>query len=244
MAAGGDDDNGSRRGHGTNGEQLADDAALVARIASAGFAGEEYEAFRRRLAEIGFVVLLGQLVTGEIFRACATVRRPLFPRAAELHRLAVSAEDRTALAADTAMLGLDLFLRVGVEGGKWIPAGGATLVTYYVGACVRCFPQVFRTWRRDRERDEACRGYGTDASSEPALHARHATGLGPVTFVELVEELAAMPPAVRYAAVQMMFHNRTHAEIAKDLGISAAALGERLRRYRTTRCTAPRKEAR
>jgi DNA-directed RNA polymerase specialized sigma24 family protein len=243
MAAGGmGEESGSCREHGTGPPcRICADAALVDRLAAARFSGHEYEVLRRRLAELGFVVLLGQIRTGEIFRACHRARRPVFPRGDELHRLASSPDDRAALATDAAMGGLDLFCREGLVQGGWRRDGGAALDTYFLGACVLTFPQVFRTWRRDRDRELDCRSYGSDPATEPALLARPAVGLGPVAFVELVEELAAMPPVVRYAAVHIIVLGRSHAEIAADLGITAAALGERLRRYRLTR-RHPRRE--
>src|SRR5262249_55469624 len=51
--------------------QLAADAALLRRLAEAGFAGPEYQLFERELAAYGIAVCEAWLVTGLMFRRCA-----------------------------------------------------------------------------------------------------------------------------------------------------------------------------
>jgi hypothetical protein len=233
MAAGGERDHtGSRDGGRTDWEQCAADARLVARFVESGFAGAEYEAFRKRLAAYGFTVLMGLIASGEIFAACALQKRPLYPRDLELQRLAVSADDRMAVAADAAMLGLALFCRTGIEGGRWSVHGGATLNTYFVNACILSFPQAFRAWRRELDHDRDCHGYGVDPTTAPGLANAAARGWTPERFVEFVEQLMELPTRERHVVVEMVLRGRTHAEIAEEMCTTPAAIAELMRRYR------------
>ena len=57
-------------------------------------------------------------------------------------------QDYQDLAVDAAVEGAVLFRRAALVGGGWSPDRGASLLTYYIGACIQVFPTVYRRWFR------------------------------------------------------------------------------------------------
>lgn len=124
-----------------------DDAVLVEQLRQDGFSGPGFHLFIQQLIETGYAVLRSWIIDGSIEQKCAKAGYPV----GTLHH---SARDQYSsdLAADTAIAAAELFTKVGLRQGRWSPDRGASLMTYYIGACIRSFPTVYRSWYRRRTR--------------------------------------------------------------------------------------------
>ncbi|MFE1391139.1 hypothetical protein ACFW5M_34020 [Streptomyces albogriseolus] len=107
------------------------DARLVDILRADNFMGPRYEKTTSRLMEYGWLAINKWTGSGEIFTHARQVGRPI-----PFHMTAPDwdADDRSEVATETVVAGLDLFLEHGLIRGKWNPSGGASLSTYFVGA--------------------------------------------------------------------------------------------------------------
>ncbi|MFF3446791.1 sigma-70 family RNA polymerase sigma factor [Streptomyces sp. NPDC002667] len=131
-------------------EQLAADARLVEALREKGFAGPHYERVADKLRRYGWPVIMSWSISGEIFHQCRLIGRPINAR------LIVPSWDRQDcidVANETIAAGLALFRSKALVEQRWRPHLGASLTTYFIGACLRAFPPAYTAWSRVR-RDE------------------------------------------------------------------------------------------
>jgi DNA-directed RNA polymerase specialized sigma24 family protein len=143
-------------------ERRAADKELRDELASAEFTGPKYQMFQEELARYGMSVLSSWMYTGYIFQFTAARGFRLYPTEVELEDLHRQQEIRDELAGMTVAMALPRFRDRALAGGGWRPEGGASLATYFMGACVYVFPNEFRKrrvqqekWRRQDSRDSA-----------------------------------------------------------------------------------------
>jgi hypothetical protein len=74
-------------------------------------------------------------------------RRALNPTDAEREILEGQFEERFDLALENVAEALRFFRNRVLHAGRWSFDGGATVTTFFVGACLPAFPNVFRRWR-------------------------------------------------------------------------------------------------
>jgi hypothetical protein len=119
----------------------AADEALVEGLARTHFTGPVYEKFADRLVRAGYKASLRWIRQGAMHDKCRDRGRPIgaFPAG-------VDAKNCDDLAQRTAEEGEKLFRDVALRGNLWINVGGASLLTYYFGACVHAYPNVYRRW--------------------------------------------------------------------------------------------------
>ena len=129
-------------------ERLAADIELVDRLMWAGYEGAEWEQFRTELARYGIVVVTSWIRSGRIFSECA--RRGF----SGLRRRPGLAEDALELAGETNASALSYFRTKVLVPRVWNPTRGASISTFFVGACVLHFPNVYRRWLREAGRDQ------------------------------------------------------------------------------------------
>ncbi len=118
----------------------------------AGLTGPEYEIFAGELAAYGYPVILAWLRRGMIWKHCADRGRPLRPTDADRETLANEFEERLELAFETVAEALKFFRDRVLRTGRWSYEGGATLTTFFMGACLLVFPNVFRRWQAAERR--------------------------------------------------------------------------------------------
>jgi DNA-directed RNA polymerase specialized sigma24 family protein len=148
------------------------DQTLLQVLASDSFAGLRYDRFVSELAAYGISVLRGWMHSGYMFKLTAARGRNLHPTEWELERLARDSDVREELATMTVALALPGFRTRALIGGGWRVDGGASVPTYFMGACVHGFPNEFRKWSNYEQRhDHAARQEGTlyPPVTEPAL---------------------------------------------------------------------------
>lgn len=128
-------------------DRRAADKELRDQLASAKFTGPKYQAFQEDLARYGISVLRAWMHTGYIFKLTAGRGFALHPTLAELESLHRDSDTREELATMTVAVALPRFRDRALAAGGWRPEGGASLTTYFVGACLYVFPNEFRKHR-------------------------------------------------------------------------------------------------
>ncbi|MGW6890387.1 hypothetical protein ACWGKK_36535 [Streptomyces chartreusis] len=128
------------------------DERLLAMLAQDGFTGPRYDRFVEELVRYGISVLRAWMHSGYIFKLVAERGYGLKPHERELEELASNSELREELAYMTLALALPRFRRRAFVDGGWSFAGGASVTTYFMGACAYDFPNEFRKYRAAEER--------------------------------------------------------------------------------------------
>jgi len=205
------------------------DAALYERLGDPCLGKAAYEALAISLIQYSHPILRSWLASGQIYSECRKKRRPVHPTEPELHHLALHPGEVADLVNDTLAEAI-IFLRVRAmtEEDRWRSDGGASLKTYFVGTCVLTFQTVFRQWRSQRTHSTASY-HETQNVPEPASNDNVENDC--LTQVEMDD----MPADIR-KIVYYRISGLTFAEIAERIGApSAAAVEQRLRRYRNRR---------
>jgi DNA-directed RNA polymerase specialized sigma24 family protein len=230
----------------------ARDLDMVNALALAQFEGAGYEMFAGELAAYGYPVLLAWLRRGTIWQHCAERGRPLNPTDAEREILETQFDERLDLAMMTTALGLTLFREKVLLARRWSFDGGATLTTYFIGACLLSFPTEFRRWRKAEDKWNLALTAAKRVSPEGRTIA-DLPGTGEVSACDVVagrgsgpcsdpadivaardaviRELGSLPPATRDAAA-LAADGRSFQDIGAALGITDRAVEGRLYRYR------------
>lgn len=212
---------GESRGHQTaepdGGQgQVAGDRKLVEVLATCGFAGPGFDRFRDELARYAVSVLSAWMYSGYVFQLAARRGFALRPTAAELDELHRDSSVRQELAVMIVAVALPAFREHALVGGGWRANGGASLTTYFLGACLTVFPNEFRKHRSQRQRWQA-----QDASGQKAAGSRPAAIGDPADLIagtmRVREDLAHMDPRTR-AIVALRMDGYREEEIAELLG--------------------------
>lgn len=212
-----------------NAKRLLADRALAAELAMAGFAGPVFEVAETEFAAYGIAVMMAWMRTGQIFRKCRDTGRPVRDQ-----RLQWSRDDRLEIAIETTARALRHFVDQVLRPGKWDPCRGATLRTFFVGACLLQFTNVFELWATE-QRHWAQVNDGEsipdDAAGRTDLQWTDPTGGAAVRRRTAQEQLNRIPdPKTRRAAWLVLGHGASHAEAGEAVGLSAAAVEGRLYR--------------
>ncbi|MEU5549037.1 hypothetical protein ABZ738_04640 [Micromonospora sp. NPDC047793] len=128
------------------------DQMLLAELAAGNFTGRSYERFENELAAYAMSVLRGWMHSGFIFKLTAGRGFSLNPSGHELEELFRESDAREELAIMTVALALPRFREQALVGGGWRFEGGASLATYFMGACLYVFPNEVRKRRAQRSR--------------------------------------------------------------------------------------------
>jgi hypothetical protein len=212
-----------------NATRLLADRALVAELAAASFAGPVFEIAETEFAAYGIAVLMAWMRTRQIFGKCRDIGRPVSDPALEWSR-----DDRLEIAIETTARGLRYFVDNALRAGRWDPRRGATLRTFFVGACLLQFSNVFELWATEQRHwaqiddgepipDDAVGG------SDPQW--ADPTGDAAVRRCMAEEQLNSIPdPKTREAAWLVLGLGKSHAEAGKAVGLSADGVEGRLYR--------------
>lgn len=201
------------------------DQELVDRLAMNNFQGPEYNLFNEELIKYGRSVCAGWIKNGKMHRECTKRNRPVgeFPYDG-------SDQDREDLAVDTAVDGAVLFRRVAFLDRKWSPDRGAALTTFYIGACIHTYPNVYRRWYRQH------RHWRRVNVQEELPDVNHWDG--EIDRSELRMFLSDVMLTLRqqderlYIALTMMADGYRQKEIAESLGCTTKAVERLLERGR------------
>lgn len=195
-----------------------------------GFAGPRFEMLKTGLAGYGLPVIRALIRTRRIFPLTYQRGRPVTcPETVRLH-LDGHPDDRQELALDVIAEALRLFRDHALIGRRWDPSRGASLTTYFVGAGISVFPNVFRRWLKEFAVD---RDQVTPVEQVPEVHARDDPAVIVCAYDSLRAVLAttADSPVLR-ATVAALIEGASYEEIAQRYGVSPAALKQQVYRWR------------
>ncbi|MFJ1936762.1 hypothetical protein ACIOGZ_29395 [Kitasatospora sp. NPDC088160] len=211
--------------------RLAADAQIVRHLRLAGFRGEQYQRYMEQVMTYGWNVLAPWCKSGEIFSRARAFGRPV-PQAAITHTW--EEDDRQEVTTETVIAGERLFRSHALVNGIWTPEGGASLTTYYVGACILAFKAEYLRWFRHHKAlrlhlagDDAAQALAAlpDQRSVDPLEAA-------VVNSRVAEALSVLTdPRVR-AGVILRAAGFSQSEAADRVDLSTKALESRLGRAR------------
>ena len=216
-------------GNGTAREHTAHhrehDLRLVTALARSNFEGSAFDVFNEELIKYGYRVSVAWISSGRMQVECRLRGRQVGLLPAE-----AAEQDRIDLAIDTAVEGAVLFRQVALVGGRWSPHGGASLTTYYIGACVQAYPNVYRRWEKHHHRWLVVQP--TDAVPDvPSNENAAADASLRMLLLDVMRELDEST----HVALTMSAEGRPHTEIANVLGCDSRTVG-RLLRHGRKRC--------
>lgn len=208
------------------------DRELLAELAACDFTGRRYKRFEEELAGYGMSVLRGWMHSGYIFELTAARGFALNPSEFELEELTRDSDIREELAIMTVALALPRFRKNALVGGGWRFDGGASLSTYFMGACLYVFPNELRKRRVQRKKwmlqdrgDPALTALRDETTSNPAALA--------VGNIRVRDDLKRVDPRTR-AIVALTIDGYTQEEIVELLDEkSVRAVEGVLHRWRT-----------
>jgi DNA-directed RNA polymerase specialized sigma24 family protein len=210
------------------------DRLLIESLARGGFAGPRQIRFEAELAAYGYPVMMALTRTGEIMKRVAEMGRPLGVRDTILRW---SRDDRSELCLETVARALVFFRTKVLIPGKWNPTRGTTVKTYFIGACLFQFTNVFQQWDRERLRWRNKHVVILDDPDDPA-------GLGEMSGTEdpaqavlmnqqvdqILTELADRDPTLHRVA-QLRLEGYSDVDAAKQVGLSPRAVEGRWYRF-------------
>jgi DNA-binding CsgD family transcriptional regulator len=126
--------------------RIAADQELLLKLSVEGFYGEAWREVADALVAYGHTVMRAWISSGVVFRKCRdlglggdTLRMPAG---------GIPPQEAEELALDTVGEAIVYFRGRVLSGGIWDPARGASMTTFFVGACLLRFPNEFRRWWR------------------------------------------------------------------------------------------------
>jgi DNA-directed RNA polymerase specialized sigma24 family protein len=203
-------------------ERLAADADLLQHLALEGFTGFAWEQFRTDLASYSIGKMVKWITSGKIFRLCAARGFGALPFAER------TPEDAEDLAMETVAETLNYFRERVLLKRRWKVEGGASLKTFFIGACLRVFSNVYRRWHAHAS--VAAAFLPLDPSSTD-----HRSASRPDHRLQIAAEvravLATASDNVTRDIVIMRAQGYAENEIATELQLSRKAVESRIGRF-------------
>ncbi|MGC0334504.1 DNA-directed RNA polymerase specialized sigma24 family protein [Streptomyces sp. SAI-170] len=217
--------------------RAADDAAVYEVLAAAQFDGPAWNLFARALTEYACPIVTNWLYTGEIFTLCADRGRPVrAPRTQQdMETLRTDPDEREELVCEVVARALHLYRRCALAGTGWRPDGGASLKSYFVGAVLGEFAEVFGRWASERARRPPCEPDGMNALQDVAAHRSEEPESQAIGHDAVQRLLAEVKDETTRTALFLMLRGYTRKEIGEFLNLSAAAVAMRMSRLRKNR---------
>lgn len=210
-------------------DRLAGDADLERALRAQGFDGPDWDFVVGAFAEYGVAVIGGWLRHGRMAAICAEkgIKAPALPDQVRRDEEAVY-----DIATETVAESIVAFRDHVLVPGKWDPAKGASLRTFFIGQCKWRYPNIARRFLTQYKNRAPV------LTEQQALHA--ALDTGAITGVEddairtvTVQNIlkgVTNPRAARALAMDACGYS--NAEIAIDLAISRDAASSLLKRAR------------
>ena len=119
----------------------------------------EWHVFASALAEYGYSVMMGWIITGSIFRMAAAQRQGKgvygLNKLPDDLRL-TDRDEAHALATEVLIVAIDRFRRKTLmnpdSSKRWRIDGGASIKTFFIGRCLMELPDVYEKWNRNANR--------------------------------------------------------------------------------------------
>lgn len=128
-------------------ERLRYDVDALLKLQLSGWSDDVWSPVANALAEYGYAVMAGWLVTGKIYSEVKRIGQPVTP----CPQAWMDDEAIQTLADETVARAIRKFKKVLFD-GAWKAERGASLATYFVGQCKIQFPNVYRQWHREEQK--------------------------------------------------------------------------------------------
>ena len=210
--------------------RLRSDRNLVEKLRAGGFEGPAYEAFKATLAGYAYPVVLAWIRRREIYQLSFERGRPVRCPDSVRDHLAHDVDDRQELAMEVVAHALRHFRNVALEQARWNAEGGAALTTFFPGAVLQVFPNVFRAWVKEHLANR-----GLVHPSDTLLDARiQGDPADLVCTIETFREAlkAATSEQVRQTIAALVVWDTPYAEIAAEQGTTEDAVKQQMYRWR------------
>lgn len=219
------------------------DRQLFEAVLAEGFCDRRWKRLADDLAAYGLAVLDAWMRTTYIFAKVRGIGRPLHHTYPETMELVTNPDTREELCAETTAQALKKFRDDAQRGTGWSPEGGASLTTYFVGACVQAFNNEFRRWSRE---EHPWGPLGHNRSIDPHTLLKHSDRVAEVQrathmfddperatadadhFDRVLHELSPK----EHAILRLTDFGYSQEEIGELLGITERAVEGRLYRLR------------
>ncbi|MFD8614651.1 hypothetical protein [Streptomyces sp. NPDC059631] len=213
--------------------RLQADARIVDILRADDFQGPRYQKVTTRLMDYGWRTVSKWTASGEIFDHASRAGRPV---TAHMTTPDWNADDRAEVATDTVIAGLDLFHEHGLVRGRWNPAGGASLSTYFVGASIRSFRTVYTRWFRVRQIGQLELALPTADEESAAREIPDQRATDPFYAAATHEEIKRILPYITDTKVRkglaLRAQGYTQQQAAAEVGLTEKALEGRIGRLR------------
>jgi DNA-directed RNA polymerase specialized sigma24 family protein len=211
--------------------RLLGDVDLMQRLHGAQFSDEEWEPVATEFARYGVDVLRAWVATGKVFIKVYAITQ------VQLSAPREAFDEHTAqtLADDTVLAALQAFPEKVLKVGRWDPARGATLKTYFIGQCMWQFLNVYRAWVRERDKAAEAQAAAVVVDTERSM----SRAVGPEQEVLRRQDLEVALALVSTDAARKAFllqeMGYTHDEIAEHVGLADAKAVENALAYQRQR---------
>lgn len=197
---------------------------LNARFASLAAGERPSSDLVNELTGYALTVMSTLIRTGRIFAECARKGRSL----GETYRIPAD-QDIEDLVADAVLDGLELFRR-NDSADRWRSGAGAAPTSYLVGACILCFPNIYRRYWRSRLITDRVLPVGAilDDDAGDTIRSAEASALGMGMLHAVLAECAPL----QRAAIVLEAQGYSHREMADLLGVTHRSVEAHLRRGR------------
>ncbi|MFE2758156.1 hypothetical protein ACFXGA_39780 [Actinosynnema sp. NPDC059335] len=235
----GDSEAGQRAALAERLERTMQEFDLIETLRAANFTGPRYEALTADLAAYGLNVTDSWIRRRIIYAKSAQRGRPVHCEDFVREHLATAADDRSSLAGEIVAHALVFFGDYALRREKWSPLGGAGLRTFFIGACVAVFANVFRAWHkefRNALKAQPC-GVGGERDDIPLQILDHSNGSDPGDLVVSEQWVSGHLAKIakenlRHALDAIARRGATYAEIGQELGMPSATVKMMVVRYR------------
>jgi hypothetical protein len=212
-----------------------EDQAWLDAVRAQGFSGVLFDLYCDQLIRYAVAVMMSWTRTGKIVKKCREKGRPV-RYSVDGPRL--SDDERLSVVGLTVATALEFFLNEVLRPGKWNQDGGASLRTYFVGACLLQFPNIYNTAMKKQEQEESHRGGQTvEDAEETSARPGNVYGRDPVGDAAAAEDearriLASITdPQTRALVDLVVLRGMKQKDAATRLGMLPGTASARLKRY-------------
>lgn len=209
------------------------DRAVVERVRLADFRGPAYEGLIADLYRYAWPVMLDAIRTGGIVSIQTALPKRTIP-SDERQLLHDSSAEREELALASISRATPKFIEA-LRAGRWDPAKGRSLKSYFIGACAYAFWHEYDLWSNQRRRHlRAVLRLTQEPSADGVLLDRVEDHEEYRQAAELLLAKARKKSPDLEAILRCLLSGMTPAEVASELGYSERALEGRMYQFRKT----------
>ncbi|MCP2337548.1 hypothetical protein [Actinomadura rupiterrae] len=223
------------------------DHQYVLKMQAENFAGPATAVWKAETAAYGLAVMMAWTRTGKIVAECRAKRRPI--TLVEVGPGRWSRDDRLELACETVAKALEYFITAVLVPGRWDHRKGASLKTYFVGACLFQFPNIYNAWAGHQDRWRRVAEVTDDPQkAEETLNLFGPRGHDPTSSEAMLQvlrhhALELITDPVTRQAVRLIMQGEEISQAALSVGLKDKTLRTRLDRLKGLGQTTAPKEA-